>query len=179
MTVRGQCFFVFNVSRRRRPDAYAIDAAPRAALDAVADAERDYLKKSTEARKNVLVARATLRGLAAATNATSAENATAVIEESGLGAKVKKLVPFAGGPKSNRDDALNALADATKEQQVAELDYLGVVASHLPDDVARRRLGQLAAEGRDGTLEGSLTDALSFLRNSTELCGNQPVCRVH
>ena len=138
------------------------------ALDAVADAERDYLKKSTEARKNVLVARATLRGLAAATNATSAENATAVIEESGLGAKVKKLMPFGGSPKSNRDDALNALAEATKEQQVAELDYLGVVASHLPDDVARRRLGQLASEGRDGTLEGSLSDALSFLRNSTE-----------
>ena len=138
------------------------------ALDAVAEAERNYLKKSTEARTKVLVARATLRGLAAATNATSAENATAVIEESGLGAKVKKLVPFAGGPKSNRDDALNALADATKEQQVAELDYLGVVASHLPDDVARRRLGQLASEGRDGTLEGSLTDALSFLRNATE-----------
>ena len=63
---------------------------------------------------------------------------------------------------------MNALADATKEQQVAELDYLGVVASHLPDDVARRRLGQLASEGRDGTLEGSLSDALSFLRNSTE-----------
>ena len=38
--------FGFNVSRRRRPDAYAIDATPRAALDAVADAERDYLKKS-------------------------------------------------------------------------------------------------------------------------------------
>jgi serine protease SohB len=168
MTVRGQCFFVFNVSRRWRPDAYAIDVTPRAALDAVADAERDYLKKSTEARKNVLVARATLRGLAAATNATSAENATAVIEESGLGAKVKKLMPFGGSPKSNRDDALNALADATKEQQVAELDYLGVVASHLPDDVARRRLGQLASEGRDGTLEGSLSDALSFLRNATE-----------
>ena len=149
------------------------------ALDAVAEAERNYLKKSTEARTKVLVARATLRGLAAATNATSAENATAVIEESGLGAKVKKLVPFAGGPKSNRDDALNALADATKEQQVAELDYLGVVASHLPDDVARRRLGQLASEGRDGTLEGSLSDALGFLRNSTELCGNQPVCPVH
>ena len=48
------------------------------------------------------------------------------------------------------------------------MDYLGVVASHLPDDVARRRLGQLASEGRDGTLEGSLSDALSFLRNSTE-----------
>merc|ERR1711939_1000323 len=56
----------------------------------------------------------------------------------------------------------------TEEQQVAELDYLGVVASHLPDDVARRRLGQLASEGRDGTLEGSLSDALSFLRNATE-----------
>ena len=90
------------VASRRAPST----RRPAHALDAVADAERDYLKKSTEARKNVLVARATLRGLAAATNATSAENATAVIEESGLGAKVKKLMPFGGSPKSNRDDAL-------------------------------------------------------------------------
>ena len=84
------------------------------------------------------------------------------------GPRSRSSCPSAARPKSNRDDALNALAEATKEQQVAELDYLGVVASHLPDDVARRRLGQLASEGRDGTLEGSLSDALSFLRNSTE-----------
>ena len=52
----------------------------------------------------------------------------AVIEESGLGAKVKKLMPF-GGSGSNRDDALNVLAEATKETSEGRL---GAVASHLP-----------------------------------------------
>lgn len=138
-------------------------------LQTVATAERDYIQKSTDARKNVLLARAQLRGLAAATNATSAENATAALPgDSGIVSKVKKLMPFSKEPKSNREDALNNLADATKESQEAELDYIGIVASHLPDDIARRRLGQLASEGRDGTLEGSLTNALDFLRNSTE-----------
>ena len=38
---------------------------------------------------------------------------------------------------------------------------------------------ELTEREKGGTLEGSLSDSLGFLRNSTELCGNQPVCRVH
>ena len=130
----------------RRPDAYAIDATTRSTPSPM---RKETTSRSPRRPGRTCSSRGRRSGpLAAATNATSAENATAVIEESGLGAKVKKLMPFGGAPKSNRDDALNALADATKEQQVAELDYLGVVASHLPDDVARRRLGQLASEGK-------------------------------